>query len=76
MKQNAGWVAQQLVNELGSAGGHGMVAGGQLLTKGLPPEKEKKLGRILEARFLKIVGQEKASEKLILKGESELMSSP
>jgi nanoRNase/pAp phosphatase (c-di-AMP/oligoRNAs hydrolase) len=76
MKQNAGWVAQQLVNELGSAGGHGMVAGGQILTKGLTPEKEKKLGQILETRFLKIVGQEKASEKLILKGESEPAYSP
>jgi nanoRNase/pAp phosphatase (c-di-AMP/oligoRNAs hydrolase) len=69
VKQNAGWVAQQLVNGLGSAGGHGMVAGGQIFTKGFTPEKEKKLGHILEERFLKVVGQEKASEKLILKGE-------
>jgi nanoRNase/pAp phosphatase (c-di-AMP/oligoRNAs hydrolase) len=68
-KQNAGWVAQQLVNGLGSAGGHGMVAGGQILTKGLTPEKEKKLGQTLENRFLKIAGQEKANEKLILRGE-------
>jgi nanoRNase/pAp phosphatase (c-di-AMP/oligoRNAs hydrolase) len=69
VKQNAGWLAQKLVNGLGSAGGHGMVAGGQILTKGLTPEKEKKVGQTLEKRFLKIVGQEKANEKLILKGE-------
>jgi nanoRNase/pAp phosphatase (c-di-AMP/oligoRNAs hydrolase) len=67
MRQNAGWVAQQLVNGLGSAGGHGMVAGGQILTKGLTPEKEKKLGQTLEKRFLNILGQEKANEKLILR---------
>ena len=69
VKQNAGRVAQQLVNGLGSAGGHGMVAGGQILTRGLTPEKEKELGQTLEKRFLKIVGQEKANEKLILKSE-------
>jgi nanoRNase/pAp phosphatase (c-di-AMP/oligoRNAs hydrolase) len=68
VKQNAGWVAQKLVNGLGSAGGHGMVAGGQILTKGLTPKKEKKLGQTLDKRFLKIVGQEKANEKLILRG--------
>ena len=51
-----------MVNGLGSAGGHGMVAGGQILTKGLAPEKEKKLGKILERRFLKIAGQEKAMD--------------
>jgi nanoRNase/pAp phosphatase (c-di-AMP/oligoRNAs hydrolase) len=67
-KQNAGRVAQQLVNGLGSAGGHGMVAGGQILTKGLTPEKERKLGQTLERRFLKLTGQEKANEKFILRG--------
>jgi nanoRNase/pAp phosphatase (c-di-AMP/oligoRNAs hydrolase) len=67
MRQNAGWVAQQLVNGLGSAGGHRMVAGGQITIKGLTPEEDRKLGETLEERFLKVVGQEKADEKLILK---------
>jgi nanoRNase/pAp phosphatase (c-di-AMP/oligoRNAs hydrolase) len=71
MKQNAGRVAQQLVNGLGSAGGHGMVAGGQILMKGHTPKKEEKLGQTLEKRFLKIVGQEKAGNKLILRQKWE-----
>jgi nanoRNase/pAp phosphatase (c-di-AMP/oligoRNAs hydrolase) len=69
VKQNAGWVAQQLVNGLGSAGGHGMVAGGQIFMKGLTHVEEKTLGQTLEKRFLEIVGQEKANEKLVLRGE-------
>jgi nanoRNase/pAp phosphatase (c-di-AMP/oligoRNAs hydrolase) len=75
MKQNAGWVAQQLVNGLGSAGGHGMVAGGQISMKGLTHLKEKRLGQTLEKRFLKIVGQENANEKLILKNRDTSLFS-
>jgi hypothetical protein len=46
-----------------------MVAGGQIFMKGLTRLEEKTLGQKLEKRFLKIVGQEKANERLILKGE-------
>jgi nanoRNase/pAp phosphatase (c-di-AMP/oligoRNAs hydrolase) len=69
MKQNAGWVAQQLVNGLGSAGGHGMVGGGQIFMNRLTHVKEKTLSQTLEKRFLRIVGQGKANEKLILRGK-------
>lgn len=64
--QNAGQLARRMVKGLGTAGGHGRTAGGQISLEGLPPEKAEKLRVSLQKRFLKIVGQENAKEERLL----------
>ena len=64
--QNAGLMARRMVRGLGTAGGHGMVAGGQITTKGMTTPEEEKVCKNLKGRFLRIIGKEKAKkEKLI-----------
>ncbi len=64
--QNAGVTARRIVRGLGTAGGHGMVAGGQIVTKGLAAEVHERICRNLRNRFLKIVGRESAREEKLL----------
>ena len=64
--QNAALVARRLINGLGLAGGHGMVAGGQIFTKGFTSEKKERVLETLQKRFLKIVGRETANEERLL----------
>lgn len=64
--QNAGLTARRIVRGLGTAGGHGMVAGGQIVTKGLAAEVHERICRNLRNRFLKIVGRESAREEKLL----------
>lgn len=64
--QNAGLMARRMVRGLGTAGGHGMVAGGQITTKGMTAPEEEKVCQNLKGRFLRIIGKENAKkEKLI-----------
>jgi len=64
--QNAGLMARRIVKGLGSAGGHGMIAGGQILTKGLAEEKQERLCKTLKTRFLKTVGRENAKQERLI----------
>jgi nanoRNase/pAp phosphatase (c-di-AMP/oligoRNAs hydrolase) len=64
--QNAGQMARRMVKGLGTAGGHGRTAGGQISLKGLTLDKAEKLRVSLQKRFLKIVGQENAKEERLL----------
>ncbi len=64
--QNAGLTARRIVRGLGTAGGHGMIAGGQIVTKGLAPEVEVKICETLRNRFLKIVGRGNAKEERLI----------
>jgi len=70
--QNAALVARRLINGLGLAGGHGMVAGGQIVKRGFPSEKQKRIAETLQKRFLKIVGRETANEERLLPMEGEI----
>jgi nanoRNase/pAp phosphatase (c-di-AMP/oligoRNAs hydrolase) len=64
--QNAGRMAQRLVKGLGTAGGHGMVAGGQIPTYGFPLKKEQTVCETLEGRLLRNLGLEEVKgEKLL-----------
>jgi len=68
--QNAALVARRLINGLGPAGGHGMVAGGQISTKEFTSEKKESVLEALQKRFLRIVGRETAKvERLLLMEE-------
>lgn len=64
--QNAGLMARRLVKGLGTAGGHGMIAGGQIFTKGLAVEKQEKIYKNLRNRFLKILGKENARQERLI----------
>lgn len=64
--QNAGRLVRKIIRGLGSAGGHQMIAGGQIPIKGFTLEKKEKMRQDLGKRFLKMVGQESAEgEKLL-----------
>jgi len=64
--QNASLTARRVVRGIGTAGGHGMIAGGQVVAKGLTGETQEKITNSLRDRFLKIVGRENAKgERLI-----------
>ncbi len=64
--QNAGLTARRLVKGLGTAGGHGMIAGGQITARGLTTEKQERICENLRSRFLRILGRERVKgEKLI-----------
>ena len=64
--QNAGLLARRMTRGLGTAGGHGMVAGGQVTTKGMTGAEEERVCTSLRSRFLRIIGREKAKgERLI-----------
>lgn len=65
-KQNAGSMARRMVTGLGSAGGHGMIAGGQILIKGLTEEKQEKISETLRGRFLRIVGRETSRPEMLI----------
>jgi nanoRNase/pAp phosphatase (c-di-AMP/oligoRNAs hydrolase) len=65
--QNAGRMAQRLVKGLGTAGGHGMVAGGQIRIDGVLTEKEGQLSEILERRLRKHLGLEEAKEEDLIR---------
>ncbi|MBW2059578.1 MAG: bifunctional oligoribonuclease/PAP phosphatase NrnA [Deltaproteobacteria bacterium] len=65
-RQNAGLMARRIVKGLGTAGGHGMIAGGQVIIKGLGPEKQEKICKNLKNRFLKILGREGAKEEKLI----------
>ncbi len=64
--QNAGLTARRIVRGLGTAGGHGMIAGGQIVTKGLAAETEDRICETLRNRFLKIVGRGNAKEERLI----------
>lgn len=64
--QNAGRMVRKIIKGLGSAGGHQMIAGGQIPIRGLILEKKEKMRQALGRRFLKVVGQEKAKGERIL----------
>lgn len=66
-KQNAGAVARRIVKGLGTAGGHGMVAGGQVVVKELPDKKQETIRESLKMRFLRIMGKEKVKEEKLLR---------
>jgi len=55
-----------MVKGLGAAGGHGMIAGGHIDTKGLAGEKQEKICQTLKNRFLKIVGRENTKEERLI----------
>ena len=64
--QNAGLTARRVVKGLGTAGGHGMIAGGQIVTKGMGAEEQEKICESLRERFLRLLGRENVKmEKLI-----------
>jgi nanoRNase/pAp phosphatase (c-di-AMP/oligoRNAs hydrolase) len=64
--QNAGRMAQRIVKGLGTAGGHGMVAGGQVPTKWCPLKKKQMMFETLERRLLRNLGHEKNKEEKLL----------
>ncbi len=65
--QNAGSMARRMVKGLGTAGGHGMIAGGHINAPGLAGEKQERIGQTLKNRFLKIVGRENAKEEKLIR---------
>jgi nanoRNase/pAp phosphatase (c-di-AMP/oligoRNAs hydrolase) len=65
-KQNAGLLARRIVRGLGTAGGHGMIAGGQVPEKGPEGWRHEKISDTLKNRFLRIVGRENAREEKLL----------
>ena len=64
--QNAGLMAQRVVKGLGTAGGHGMIGGGQIVTKELTPEKQARICVNLKNRLLRILGRENAKEERLI----------
>jgi len=66
INQNAGQMARRMVKGLGTAGGHGRTAGGQVSIQGIPEEKAVKVRQSIQRRFLKFVGQENAKEEKFL----------
>lgn len=64
--QNAGLMARRMVKGLGTAGGHGMIAGGQIATRGLAGETEEKARKDLRSRFLRIVGRENIKQERLI----------
>lgn len=64
--QNAGLMARRIVKGLGTAGGHGMIAGGQIIARGLEGEKQERICKNLKNRFLKIVGRENTKEERLI----------
>ena len=65
--QNAGRMAQRVAKGLGTAGGHGMAAGGQIPTSGLSLKKEQVIRETLAGRLLRFLGYEKAREEKLLR---------
>jgi len=64
--QNAGQLARRVVKGLGTAGGHGRTAGGQIPVQKVPSEKAEKMRETIQKRFLKLVGQENARQERFL----------
>jgi nanoRNase/pAp phosphatase (c-di-AMP/oligoRNAs hydrolase) len=64
--QNAGLTARRIVRGLGTAGGHGMVAGGQIFIKAMTAERQERIRKNLRNRFLKTVGRENTKEERLL----------
>ena len=64
--QNAGVMARRLAKGWGFAGGHGMVAGGQIPLDESLPEKEEKMRDALKKRFLRILGLDAVPEERLL----------
>ena len=57
LNQNAGLLAQELVKGSGSAGGHGMTAGGQIFTRKFSKVEKKRMSEALRKQFVKTVSQ-------------------
>ena len=49
-----------------------MVAGGQIVKRGFPSEKQKRIAETLQKRFLKIVGRETVNEERLLPMEGKI----
>jgi len=64
--QNAGLLARRMVKGLGTAGGHGMVGGGQIPTRGLMGPMLQKIREDLRDRFLRIMGKETTREERLI----------
>jgi nanoRNase/pAp phosphatase (c-di-AMP/oligoRNAs hydrolase) len=64
--QNAGLLARRIVRGLGTAGGHGMIAGGQIVPKGSGAETQERICKNLRSRFLKIVGRDSVKEERLI----------
>ena len=64
--QNAGQLARRMVKGLGTAGGHGRTAGGQISVQKFPSEEAEKMREAIQKRFLKLVGQENARQERFL----------
>ncbi len=62
MDKDAGWLVQNIVDSLGSAGGHGSSAGGKLPLAG---QDEIQLVSEIERRFLSVLRETQAGEPLI-----------